>query len=89
MMNDVSDKNLCEIGLDCVVESKLKTYFKALNGDPPTTNLHARIIREVEKPLIALALKHTKGNKVKAAALLGMNRNTLYKKIQELGLEQG
>lgn len=89
MMKDINDKNSCEVGLACVVESKLKTYFKAFNGDKPAPCLYGHIIREIEKPLISTVLKHTNGNKVKAAALLGINRNTLYKKIQEHDLGQG
>ena len=42
------------------------------------------IITEIERPLISLAIKETKGNQIKAANLLGINRNTLRKKIQEL-----
>jgi two-component system nitrogen regulation response regulator GlnG len=47
-------------------------------------NLHHMLISAVERPLIALVLKETNGNQIKAAHLLGVNRNTLRKKITEL-----
>lgn len=76
-----------DVGLAGVIEHKLEHYFKALGDDLPASNLYNHIIREVEKPLIQSVLNYTKGNKVKAACLLGINRNTLYKKMQELELE--
>ena len=45
------------------------------------------MLREVERPLIRLALSATRGNQIKAAALLGLNRNTLRKKIRDLDIE--
>ena len=51
---------------------------------PKTTNLHARVLAEVEKPLIAAVLSEVRGNQLRAAALLGLNRNTLRKRIREL-----
>jgi two-component system nitrogen regulation response regulator GlnG len=47
-------------------------------------NLHTMLIKAVERPLISLALKETNGNQIQAAQLLGMNRNTLRKKIADL-----
>ena len=76
-----------DVGLACVIEHKLEHYFKALGEDLPAPNLYGHIMREVEKPLIQSILKYTNGNKVKAASMLGINRNTLYKKMQELKLE--
>ncbi|MCI0480735.1 MAG: hypothetical protein L0213_04005, partial [Candidatus Dadabacteria bacterium] len=49
--------------------------------------VHDIIIRRVEKPLIEAVLRITNGNKKKAAQILGINRNTLSKKMEELGLE--
>ncbi len=76
-----------ELGLSQVVEAKLESYLAALNGDKPASGLYDHIIREVERPLLAIALKISKNNKVKAAQILGINRNTLRKKLQTLGLE--
>ncbi|WP_316013182.1 nitrogen regulation protein NR(I) [Roseobacter sp. HKCCA0434] len=68
------------------VESHLERYF-ALHGDElPPPGLYDRILREVEMPLIALALSATRGNQVKTADLLGINRNTLRKKIRDLDI---
>jgi two-component system nitrogen regulation response regulator GlnG len=47
------------------------------------------MIGAVERPLLATVLRHTEGNQIKAAALLGINRNTLRKKIGELGVNLG
>lgn len=63
----------------------LKKYFDAHpNEDLPPNGLYARILSELEIPLIQLSLNATRGNQIKAAELLGLNRNTLRKKIKEL-----
>jgi two-component system nitrogen regulation response regulator GlnG len=49
-------------------------------------DIYSMVIQRVEKPLITLVLKKTEGNQVRAANLLGINRNTLRKKIKELGI---
>ncbi len=68
------------------IESHLRRYFD-LHGDSlPPSGLYDRIIKEVELPLIALSLSATRGNQVKTADLLGINRNTLRKKIQDLDI---
>ena len=68
------------------VEGHLARYFKALGGDEPVSGLHGRILAEVERPLILATLHYTSGNQIKAAAILGVNRNTLRKKIRELNI---
>lgn len=52
-------------------------------------SLHARVLAEVERPLFRLVLRATEGNQIRAAALLGINRNTLRKRLQLLGIETG
>ncbi|MBN9344316.1 MAG: hypothetical protein BGO76_03090 [Caedibacter sp. 38-128] len=74
------------VGLSVIVETKLREYFSALGDVKPTCSLYEHVIREVERPLICLVLEHAKGNKGKAADLLGINRNTLRKKLQEHNL---
>jgi two-component system nitrogen regulation response regulator GlnG len=69
------------------VERHMRPYFTANDGDLPAPGLYARILREFEKPLLTLTLEATNGNQIKAAALLGVNRNTLRKKIRELDIE--
>ena len=71
-------------GLAQTVEKQLAEYFAAHNGSLPATGLYNRILKEIEKPLITLTLQATRGNQVKAAQVLGLNRNTLHKKIKEL-----
>ncbi|WP_258165099.1 nitrogen regulation protein NR(I) [Oceanibium sediminis] len=72
--------------LSQAVEGHLKRYFD-LHGDSlPPPGLYDRIIKEVELPLIALSLAATRGNQVRTAELLGINRNTLRKKIQDLDI---
>jgi two-component system nitrogen regulation response regulator GlnG len=72
--------------LGASVEAHLRRYF-ALHGDAlPPPGLYDRVIREVELPLIALTLAATRGNQLRAADLLGINRNTLRKKINDLDI---
>ncbi|GIX15682.1 MAG: nitrogen regulation protein NR(I) [Paracoccaceae bacterium] len=72
--------------LGAAVEAHLRRYF-ALHGDAlPPPGLHARVMREVELPLIQLTLAATRGNQLRAAEVLGINRNTLRKKITELDI---
>ncbi|MDG2334603.1 MAG: sigma-54 dependent transcriptional regulator [Myxococcota bacterium] len=56
-------------------------------AEDQVTDLHRKLIESVERPLLDTILKHTDGNQIRAAALLGINRNTLRKKIVELGIE--
>jgi two-component system nitrogen regulation response regulator GlnG len=58
----------------------------ALEGPSPS-DVHPRILERVERPLLETVLRHTGGNQIRAAALLGINRNTLRKRIVELGIE--
>ena len=74
------------IDLSGSVERYLSEYFSSFGEDLPPPGLHGRILREVEYPLIAAALAATRGNQVKAADLLGVNRNTLRKKIRDLDI---
>ncbi|MBL6930362.1 MAG: nitrogen regulation protein NR(I) [Rhodospirillales bacterium] len=73
-------------GLSGTVEQQLNTYFSAHGGSLPAAGLYERVLREVERPLITLTLQATRGNQVKAADVLGLNRNTLRKKIRELDI---
>ncbi|AHM05184.1 Nitrogen regulation protein NtrC [Roseibacterium elongatum DSM 19469] len=64
----------------------LRRYFDLHGGVLPPPGLYARILREVETPLIEIALEATGGNQAKCAELLGINRNTLRKKITDLDI---
>jgi len=72
-----------DLSFEEVVRRKLKAYFQQTTLLEPC-DLHAIVIGQVEKPLIELTLEYTGGNQLKAAELLGINRNTLRKKITDL-----
>ena len=70
-----------------LVERHLTAHFAEYGERLPPAGLYDRIIREVVRPLIAISLAAARGNQIRAAQLLGLNRNTLRKKIRELGVE--
>ena len=74
-------------GLGAAVERHLREYFSAHRDGLPAAGLYDRVLREIEKPLISLSLGATRGNQIRAAQLLGLNRNTLRKKIRELDIQ--
>jgi len=74
-------------GLSAMVERHLRDYFANHGDGLPPAGVYDRVVREVEKPLIVIALEATRGNQIKAAQLLGLNRNTLRKKIRDLELQ--
>jgi two-component system nitrogen regulation response regulator GlnG len=69
------------------VERALNRLFASAGDDLPPPGLYDRILREVEKPLFGMTLAATRGNQIKAAHLLGINRNTLRKKLRELEVQ--
>ncbi|WP_309084328.1 nitrogen regulation protein NR(I) [Chelativorans sp.] len=69
------------------VEQYLQRYFRSFGSALPPPGLYHRILAEVEYPLLLAALAATQGNQIRAAELLGVNRNTLRKKIRELGVD--
>jgi two-component system, NtrC family, nitrogen regulation response regulator GlnG len=76
-----------EESLSDAVERHLKRYFTAHGDSLPPAGLYDRVLREIERPLLALCLAATRGNQIRAAQLLGLNRNTLRKKIRDLDIE--
>ncbi len=70
--------------LSLAVEHHLADLFKQFGEQLPPPGLYHRILREIEYPLISAALAATRGNQIKAAELLGLNRNTLRKKVRDL-----
>jgi len=72
--------------LSASVARHLKRYFDLHGGQLPPAGVYQRILREVETPLIEIALDATAGNQAKCADLLGINRNTLRKKITDLDI---
>ncbi|HEX4302370.1 MAG TPA: nitrogen regulation protein NR(I) [Rhizomicrobium sp.] len=73
--------------LSAAVERHLTKYFMAQGDKLPPPGLYDRILQEIERPLLSICLAATRGNQIRAAHLLGLNRNTLRKKIRDLGLE--
>jgi two-component system nitrogen regulation response regulator GlnG len=73
--------------LSIAVERHLAEYFGGFRDGLPPPGLYHRILREIEGPLIGAALAATRGNQIRAAELLGLNRNTLRKKVRDLDLQ--
>jgi two-component system nitrogen regulation response regulator GlnG len=73
--------------LGAAVERHLVRLFKKQGDGLPSPGLYDRVLQEIERPLLSISLAATRGNQIRAAHLLGLNRNTLRKKIRDLGLE--
>ncbi|HGG06546.1 MAG TPA: response regulator [Aliiroseovarius sp.] len=75
------------IGLGGAVSRHIQRYFDLHGGELPPAGLYERILREIELPLLEISLDATGGNQAKCAELLGINRNTLRKKLTNLEIE--
>lgn len=75
-----------ELSLEALVDIKLRASLDNVDK-METGDLHGMVLAQVERPLIRFVLEKTRGNQVKAADILGINRNTLRKKIHELGID--
>ena len=75
-----------DASLEAIVDAKLRASFNGIEklekGD-----IYSLVLEQVERPLIRFIMEKTRWNQVKAADILGINRNTLRKKIQELNIE--
>jgi two-component system nitrogen regulation response regulator GlnG len=76
-----------EESLTTTVERHLARYFAEFADGLPPPGLYHRVLREMEYPLLSAALAATRGNQIRAADLLGVNRNTLRKKIRDLDIQ--
>jgi len=83
----VSEESRSEENLSAAVERYLNKYFGGFADGLPPPGLYHRILREIEYPLLSAALAATRGNQIRAADLLGVNRNTLRKKIRDLEIQ--
>ena len=82
-MKKESDCLLNENEVARYVRKAMDDYFKDLDGEDPSCAVYDMVMNCVEKPLIETVLHHAGGNQTRTAELLGMNRNTLRKKIQQ------
>jgi two-component system nitrogen regulation response regulator GlnG len=82
-----TDEPRAEEGLSAAVERHLASYFASFGDALPPPGLYHRILREIEHPLLSVTLAATRGNQIRAADLLGVNRNTLRKKIRDLEIQ--
>jgi two-component system nitrogen regulation response regulator GlnG len=75
------------VTLSALVERNLASYFAGQPGGVPPVGLYDRVLADIERPLFQLTLAATKGNQMRAAEVLGLNRNTLRKRLHDLGIE--
>jgi two-component system nitrogen regulation response regulator GlnG len=73
--------------IEALLESHIGAYFAAHGDELPAPGLYDRLLAHLEKPLITATLRATGGNQIKAAEILGLNRNTLRKKMRELNID--
>jgi Fis family transcriptional regulator, factor for inversion stimulation protein len=82
----MSDGLINENEMARYVRKALKEYFKDLDGEDPCCEMYDMVMNCVEKPLLEMVLEHVGGNQTHAAEMLGINRNTLRKKMQQHGI---
>jgi Fis family transcriptional regulator len=68
------------------VRRSLERYYKDMDGETPT-GIYEMVLKNIEKPMIETVLSFTEGNQSLAATMLGINRNTLRKKMQQLRIK--
>lgn len=73
-----------DLSINGALDKIIENYFKLHEGSLPSSGLYGNVIKEVEKVLISKTLKYTSNNQQQAAVILGINRNTLRKKLQNL-----
>jgi Fis family transcriptional regulator len=83
----MSDSLINENEMARYVRKALKEYFKDLDGEDPCCEMYDMVMNCVEKPLLEMVLEHVGGNQTHAAEMLGINRNTLRKKMQQHGID--
>ncbi|MFA6921300.1 MAG: helix-turn-helix domain-containing protein [Gallionella sp.] len=83
----MSECAICENEMARHVRLALTEYFQDLDGEEPSCGLYDMVMNCVEKPLVEIVLAQVDGNQSRAAAMLGINRNTLRKKMMQHGIE--
>jgi Fis family transcriptional regulator len=71
--------------LDEAVSRSLEKYFRDLEGTPPNS-IYEMVIQAVERPMLEVVMREAQGNQLRASEMLGINRNTLRKKLQHHGM---
>ena len=71
--------------IDEAVARSLEKYFRDLDGTPPNS-VYDMVLRAVERPMLEVVMRQAQGNQVRASEMLGINRNTLRKKLQQHGM---
>jgi Fis family transcriptional regulator len=82
----MSDSLINENDMARYVRKAVKEYFKDLDGEDPCCEMYNMVMNCVEKPLLEMVLEQVGGNQTRAAEMLGINRNTLRKKMLEHGI---
>ena len=72
--------------LSSTVRKVMRQYFKDLDGEK-ASGIYDMVVAAVEKPMLEVVMTQAQGNQTRAAELLGLNRNTLRKKLQQHGLD--
>jgi len=72
--------------LSSTVRKVMRQYFKDLDGEK-ATGIYDMVVAAVEKPMLEVVMFQAQGNQTRAAQLLGLNRNTLRKKLQQHGID--
>ena len=72
--------------LSSTVRKVMRQYFKDLDGEK-CTGIYEMVVAAVEKPMLKVVMFQAQGNQTRAAELLGLNRNTLRKKLQQHGID--
>ena len=72
--------------LSLTVRKVMRQYFKDLDGEK-ACDIYNMVVKAVEKPMLEVVMLQAAGNQTRAAELLGLNRNTLRKKLQQHGLD--
>jgi Fis family transcriptional regulator, factor for inversion stimulation protein len=83
----MSENLISENDMARYVRKSIKEYFRDLDGEEPCFGMFNMVMNCVEKPLLEIVLEHVGGNQTRAAEMLGINRNTLRKKMLEHGIE--
>ncbi len=83
---DELNNQIYKIGLPGIIKKYMTNYYDLHGNILPAEGLYQCVMKEIEKPLIEVTLSRLNGNQVKVAKLLGINRNTLRRKIKELNI---